>query len=142
MELVFGQSIPSLIHLAAPEFGIAQIGYRTENAGAAMADGYARISHKVGVVTAQNGPAATLLVAAAGRGADRLGSGGGLVQDVALGNFDRNAFQELDHLKLFAGCCKWMRRIHTRRPDRGLHGHGLHRRGQRPAGPGGAALPL
>src|SRR5271154_1370260 len=30
---VFGQSIPSLIHLAAPDFGIAQIGYRTENAG-------------------------------------------------------------------------------------------------------------
>ena len=55
----FGQSIPSLIHLAAPEFGIRQIGYRTENAGAIMADAYARISHKVGVVTAQNGPAAT-----------------------------------------------------------------------------------
>ena len=27
-----------------------------------MADAYSRVSHKVGVVTAQNGPAATLLV--------------------------------------------------------------------------------
>jgi len=27
-----------------------------------MADGYARVSHKVGVVTGQNGPAAALLV--------------------------------------------------------------------------------
>ena len=35
------------------------------------------------------------------------------MQDVARGNFDRNAFQELDHLKLFAGCAKWVRRVHT-----------------------------
>jgi len=113
VSLVFGQSIPSLIHLAAPEFGIVQIGYRTENAGAAMADGYARISHKVGVVTAQNGPAATLLVAPLAEALTASVPVVALVQDVALGNFDRNAFQELDHLKLFAGCCKWLRRIHT-----------------------------
>jgi acetolactate synthase-1/2/3 large subunit len=36
-----------------------------------------------------------------------------IVQDVARDHFDRNAFQELDHLKLFAGCAKWVRRIHT-----------------------------
>ena len=62
IELVFGQSIPSAFFLAAPEYGIRQVGYRTENAGAAMADAYARISGRLGVVTAQNGPAATLLV--------------------------------------------------------------------------------
>ena len=44
VEVMFGQSLPSQLHLAAPEFGIRQIGYRTENAGAAMADGYARIA--------------------------------------------------------------------------------------------------
>jgi acetolactate synthase-1/2/3 large subunit len=38
------------------------IAYRTENAGTAMADGYARTTNKVGVVMGQNGPAATLLV--------------------------------------------------------------------------------
>ena len=48
VDTVFGQSIPSLIHLAAPEFGIRQIAYRTENAGATMADGYARISRRSG----------------------------------------------------------------------------------------------
>ena len=48
MEVMFGQSLPSALHLVAPEFGIRQIAYRTENAGASMADGYARVSHKVG----------------------------------------------------------------------------------------------
>jgi acetolactate synthase-1/2/3 large subunit len=112
VELVFGQSIPSRIHLAAPAFGIRQIGYRTENAGAIMADAYARISHKVGVVTAQNGPAATLLVPALAEALTASVPVVAIVQDVALANFDRNAFQELDHLQLFRGCCKWLRRIH------------------------------
>src|SRR3954469_5514337 len=62
VEVMFGQSLPSALYLVAPEFGIRQIAYRTENAGAAMADGYARASGKVAVVTAQNGPAAALLV--------------------------------------------------------------------------------
>lgn len=62
VEVVFGQSTPSALILALPEFGIRQLGYRTENAGGIMADGYARISRKVGVVCAQNGTAATLLV--------------------------------------------------------------------------------
>jgi len=116
VDTVFGQSIPSLIHLAAPEFGIRQIAYRTENAGAIMADAYARISHKVGIVTAQNGPAATLLVPALAEALTASVPVVALVQDVALENFDRNAFQELDHLRLFGGCCKWLRRIHS--PDR------------------------
>ncbi len=38
---IFGQSIPSALFLAAPDYGIRQIGYRTENAGAAMADAFA-----------------------------------------------------------------------------------------------------
>ena len=63
VTVTFGQSLPSAFHLAAPHVGITQAAYRQENAGGAMADGYARISGKVGVVTAQNGPAATLLVA-------------------------------------------------------------------------------
>jgi acetolactate synthase-1/2/3 large subunit len=112
VKLMFGQSIPSLIHLAAPEFGIAQIGYRTENAGAIMADAYARVSHKVAVVTAQNGPAATLLVPALAEALTASVPVVALVQEVMLANLDRNAFQELDHLRLFQGCSKWLRRIH------------------------------
>ena len=48
VEVMFGQSLPSALYLVAPQLGIRQIAYRTENAGGAMADGYARASHKVG----------------------------------------------------------------------------------------------
>jgi acetolactate synthase-1/2/3 large subunit len=113
VELVFGQSIPSQLHLAAPDCGIRQITYRTENAGAIMADAFARVSHRVAVVTAQNGPAATLLVPGLAEALTASIPLVAIVQDVARPNFDRNAFQELDHLKLFGGCAKWVRRIHT-----------------------------
>jgi acetolactate synthase-1/2/3 large subunit len=36
-----------------------------------------------------------------------------IVQDVPLASFDRNAFQDLDHLDLFRGVAKWVRRVHT-----------------------------
>ncbi|MEQ8940353.1 MAG: acetolactate synthase catalytic subunit [Roseitalea porphyridii] len=108
---IFGQSIPSALFLCAPQFDMRQIGYRTENAGAAMADAYARISHKVPVVTAQNGPAATLLVAGLAEALKASIPIVAIVQDVDRRMTDRNAFQELDHLELFKGCAKWIRRI-------------------------------
>jgi acetolactate synthase-1/2/3 large subunit len=111
VELTFGQSIPSAFHLAAPEFGIRQVTYRTENAGGAMADGYARISGKVAVVTAQNGPAATLLVAPLAEALKASVPLVALVQEIARPLVDRNAFQELDHLRLFDACAKWVRRL-------------------------------
>ena len=40
---MFGQSIPSRFYLVTDDFGIKQIAYRTENAGAVMADAYSRI---------------------------------------------------------------------------------------------------
>ncbi len=111
VEVVFGQSIPSALFLAAPSYGIRQIGYRTENAGAAMADAYARISHKVPVVTAQNGPAATLLVPGLAEALKASIPVVAIVQDVHRKFTDKNAFQELDHFALFAGCAKWVRRV-------------------------------
>jgi acetolactate synthase I/II/III large subunit len=108
---VFGQSLPSALHLVAPEFGIRQIAYRTENAGASMADGYARISHKVAVVTAQNGPAAALLVSGLAEALKASVPVVALVQDVARAQTDRNAFQDLDHPELFRACAKWVRRV-------------------------------
>jgi acetolactate synthase-1/2/3 large subunit len=111
VEVMFGQSLPSQLHLAAPEFGIRQIGYRTENAGAAMADGYARISHKVGVVTAQNGPAATLLVPGLAEALKASVPLVAIVQDLRRDQTDRNAFQELDHSALFQGCTKQVLRL-------------------------------
>lgn len=111
VEVMFGQSLPSQLHLAAPGCGIRQIGYRTENAGAAMADGYARISHKVGVVTAQNGPAATLLVPGLAEALKASVPVVAIVQNLRRDQTDRNAFQELDHLALFQGCTKQVLRL-------------------------------
>lgn len=106
---VFGQSIPSLLMLTCEEMGIVQVGYRTENAGGYMGDGFSRVSGKVCVVAAQNGPAATLLVAAMGEAMKASTPMVALVQDVNRNLTDKNAFQEYDHLSLFAGCTKWAR---------------------------------
>lgn len=108
---VFGQSIPSALFLAAPEHGIRQVGYRTENAGSAMADAYARISGKVAVVAGQNGPAATLLVPGLAEALKASIPVVAIVQDVSRKAVDRNAFQELDHFALFSGVAKWVRRV-------------------------------
>jgi len=108
---IFGQSIPTALFLAAPDHGIRQIGYRTENAGAAMADAFARVSGRVAVVTGQNGPAATLLVPGLAEALKASIPVLAIVQDVHRLNTDRNAFQEMDHLALFQGVAKWVRRV-------------------------------
>ncbi len=113
VEYLFGQSNPPGITLAAGDLGILQIGYRQENAGTYMADGYARVSGRVPVVTAQNGPAATLLVAGLAECLSASVPIVALVQDVGPGTQDRNAFQELDQLDLFKGVAKWIRRVTT-----------------------------
>lgn len=111
VTLTFGQSLPSAFHLACPHVGIDQKVYRQENAGGTMADGYARISRKVGVVTAQNGPAATLLVPPLAEALKASVPVLALVQEVTRDNFDRNAFQELDHIRMFEPVAKWVRRV-------------------------------
>jgi len=110
---VFGQSIPSLLMLTCEEMGIVQVGYRTENAGGYMGDGFSRISGKVCVVAAQNGPAATLLVAAMGEAMKASTPMVALVQDVNRNLTDKNAFQEYDHLALFSGVTKWARVVNV-----------------------------
>lgn len=118
VSVVFGQSLPSMVHLAGKEFGIRQIAYRQENTGGYMADGYARMSGKVGVVTAQNGPAAALLVAPLAEALKASIPIVALVQDVSRDQTDRNAFQELDHESMFRPVTKWVRRvIHASRID-------------------------
>lgn len=111
VTVTFGQSLPSAFHLAAPHVGIRQAMYRQENMGGAMADGYARISGRVGVVTAQNGPAATLLVAPLAEALKASVPVVALVQEVNRDQTDRNAFQELDHLRMFDAVAKWVRRV-------------------------------
>ena len=111
VEVMFSQSLPSAVLLAAEDRNIVQFMYRTENAGTAMADGYARVSGKVGVVSAQNGPAATLLVPGLAEAMKVSVPVVALVQDVVRAQADRNAFQEFDHIALFQSCTKWVRRV-------------------------------
>ncbi len=111
VEFLFGQSNPPSLTLAANDIGIQQIGYRQENAGTYMADAYARVTGRVAVVTAQNGPAAALLVPGLAECLSASVPLVALVQDVGPGTRDRNAFQELDQLELFKGVAKWIRRV-------------------------------
>ncbi len=111
VEVIFGQAIPAALFLVTPHYGIRQIGYRTENAGSYMADAYARVSGKVSIVTAQNGPAATLLVAGLAEALKSSIPVVAIVQDVHRKMTDKNAFQELDHLDLFKGAAKWIKRV-------------------------------
>ncbi len=113
VEFLFGQSNPPQLTLAADDLGIRQIGYRQENAGTYMADGYARATGKVGVVTAQNGPAATLVVPGLAECLSASIPVVALVQDVGPNARDKNAFQELDQMALFEGVSKWTRRVTT-----------------------------
>ncbi|MCP4181867.1 MAG: acetolactate synthase catalytic subunit [Hyphomicrobiales bacterium] len=111
VEVMFSQCLPSALLLAAEDIKIKHFMYRTENAGAYMADCYARITGKVGVVTAQNGPAATLLVPGLAEALKVSIPIVALVQDVNRHETDKNAFQEYDHLALFQGCTKWVKRV-------------------------------
>ena len=109
VTVIFGQSLPSALMLAAPKFGIRQLAYRTENAAGTMADGFARVSGQISVVAAQNGPAATLLVPPLAEATKASVPILALVQDVPRANRDRNAFQEFDHPDLFRSVSKWLR---------------------------------
>lgn len=111
VEVIFGQSIPAALFLVTPQYGIRQVGYRAENAGSYMADAYARLAFKVGVVTAQNGLAATFLVAGLAECYKASVPVVAIVQDVHRKMVDKNASQELDHLELFKGVAKWTKRV-------------------------------
>ncbi|MET4520109.1 thiamine pyrophosphate-dependent acetolactate synthase large subunit-like protein [Bradyrhizobium sp. I1.7.5] len=111
VEVIFGQSLPSAVILAAEGIGIRQIAYRQENMGGAMADGYARVSGRVAVVAAQNGPAATLLVPPLAEALKASIPIVALVQEIERHQVDKNAFQEMDLVALFASCAKWTRRL-------------------------------
>jgi len=108
---VFGQSLPSMLHLANSDIGIRQIAYRTESSGAIMADGYARVSGRIGVVTAQNGAAAALLVPGLLEALTSSVPILGLIQEVPRDQQHKHAFQEADHRSLLSGCVKWFEKV-------------------------------
>jgi acetolactate synthase-1/2/3 large subunit len=110
---IFGQSNPPTVILEACALGIRQVGFRQENSGTYMAHGFTMASEgtKVGVVAAQNGPAATLLVPGLAECLKASIPVVAIVQDVGTESLERNAFQELDHIKLYEGVSKWVRRL-------------------------------
>lgn len=114
----FGQSLPSKLVLALEALGVEQVAYRTENAGGAMADGFARVSGRVPVVTAQNGPAATLLVPPLIEAKLVRSPVLAIVQEVPSRFRGKNAFQEIDHFELFRSSSKAVLRIDE--PDRAV----------------------
>lgn len=111
VKMIFGQSNPTALLLAAERLGIRQLLYRTENAAGYMCDAYSRVSGHIGVIAAQNGPAASLMVAPMAEALKASIPMLVLVQEVPASHRDRNAFQELDHFALFAGVSKWTRRL-------------------------------
>jgi acetolactate synthase-1/2/3 large subunit len=111
VEFIIGQSAPTRLFLLGPDYGIQTIGIRTEKAGAIIADGYARIAHKVPVVTSIAGPGAALLVPGLGEAFKASIPIVALVQDVPRAHTDKNPAQEFDHLDLFKPCTKLVRRV-------------------------------
>src|SRR5699024_46088 len=90
-----------------------QIGFRTENAGSYMAQGYGMTSKKIPVVAAQNGPAATLLVPGLAEAYKSSHAMVAIVDDVPRADEDRNAFQEINHFELFKGVTKYIKKINS-----------------------------
>lgn len=118
VTMTFSQCFPVRTQHVAPQYGIRQIGFRTENAGGAMADGYARISRRIAVLAGQSGPAATLLVPPLCEAFKSSIPILTLIEESSTIEADRNAFQEFDHFALFSGCSKWTRRVtHPERLD-------------------------
>ncbi len=113
IDFILGQSVPSALVLACEDRGIRQITYREENAGGAIADGFARASNRVPVMICQNGPAAALAVAPF---AEAMKAGipiVALMQEVSREHIGRNAFQEYDHKALFQPITKWFRLLES-----------------------------
>jgi acetolactate synthase-1/2/3 large subunit len=111
VEVMFSQCFPVRTQHVAARYGIRQIGFRTENAGGAMADGYARVTRRIAVVAAQSGPGATLLVPPLAEAFTASIPLLAIVEESPRPQSDRNAFQEFDHIKLFESCSKWTRRV-------------------------------
>ncbi len=111
VEIVFGQSIPTQLYLATPDYDIRQLTIRTEKAGAMMADGYARVSGKVAVVTSIAGPGAALLVPGLGEALKASIPVVALIQDTPRAHTDRNHAQDIDHIDLLRAVTKLVRRV-------------------------------
>lgn len=113
VEFILGQSVPTALVLACEDRGIRNITYRQENAGGAIADGFARVSGRVPVMICQNGPAAALAVAPF---AEAMKAGIPIIaimQEVDRSHIGKNAFQEYDHKALLGPVTKWFHLVES-----------------------------
>ena len=84
---------------------------RDERHAATMADAYARVTNRVGVVEVSSGGGSTYAVGGLG---EAMASGVPvlvLTSDIHSGSRDTGALTEIDHLVLFAAVTKWRQRI-------------------------------
>src|SRR5689334_6960638 len=111
VEAMIGQSIPTALYLAGLDEGIRQITIRTEKAAAMLADGYARLSRKVPVVTALAGPGTPLMMAGMGEALHASIPMVALFQDVPRPHRDRNFAQEFADERALGAVTKFVRRV-------------------------------
>jgi len=111
VDVIFGMSNPVSIVLACEKAGIKQVGYRSENGGSYMTSGYASATGKIPVITGQGGAAAVLLNAGFAENLKASLPVVAILQELSFSYYDRNAFQEIDMEKVFAGTTKWVKRI-------------------------------
>ncbi len=116
VDVVIGQSNPAGLGAACEQAGIRELGFRAENTGSYMSSGYAIASGKVPVLFSQNGAAATLIVSGLSECLKSSYPVVAIVQDIYTIYQDKNAFQEIDQIKMFEPVAKWVRRVNT--PDR------------------------
>jgi len=104
---IVGSCMIEIIDALHDRQDIAWVGTRHEQGAAHMADGYARVSGKVGVCMATNGPGATNLTT--GISVARL-SHSPLVAITGapmLSQMHRDSFQEIDQVAMFKPLTKW-----------------------------------
>src|SRR5581483_506201 len=111
VELMIGQSIPTALFLAGLDQGVRQVTIRVEKAAAMLADGYARISRKVPVVTALAGPGTPLVMAGMGEAFHASIPMLALLQDVPRAHRDKNFAQDFDDLGALTSVTKLVRRV-------------------------------
>ncbi|MGA9350200.1 MAG: biosynthetic-type acetolactate synthase large subunit [Anaerolineae bacterium] len=98
VEVVFGISGGAVIHLyhALPDYPIHHVLMRHEQAAAHAADGYARVTGKVGVCMATSGPGATNLVTGIATAYMDSSPVVAITGQVATPFIGKDAFQEVD----------------------------------------------
>ncbi len=120
---------------------------RHEADAAFMAEGYARITGKIGVCCATTGPGATNLITGVASAYENRSSILVITAQSALTNFGRGAMQEssctgIDTVSMFRNCTRYNTLIsHKEQFERKLSAALLYSRGS-PAGPAHLSIPL